>query len=544
MQLAFYLLALIASSVAAASAIELFPPPGDLPPSPHYRVEVMTPDGWRPSYVNFNQARDDGTGSNDQPGRSMSWTTFHTDKPTRVRVVRNASKAGERVLIRPTRFAITAEPSSGAGVEFSIKPGQKISVEFDSAIRENCFTGPPSGIPCVIDALMIFADEPPAADPIADYNDTKIARIDPGSHCESLPVANLPGVRADRCTLGDAGGKRIVYFAAGVHQLGYWQVPNNIDHLHFAPGAVVFGAIDVLPLGCVPGQVDTDRTYRDAWFKETLRDHFKITGAGILSGEKLPWHLKKDFSYHQDDIKPVQLAAADIDLSDITLVDSPYWVISFINDTDGRSRGRFRNFKMVGAWTYNNDGLPVPGGEASSVRDAFVHANDDAFKLYNSGGRIENCTVWQGPNGAVFQFGWFAKSVRDIRIGDIDIIHNENWYGVGQSNRATINFADASGSGLIENVRFENITTEGKILRIFGLKADGGQRFRRFHFKNLNIEAMGAGQIGAPGRNYFHGDIEGFLFENFTISGIQVDDPSSAQFDFSPGAGSRFEFSN
>jgi hypothetical protein len=199
---------------------------------------------------------------------------------------------------------------------------------------------------------------------------------------------------------------------------------------------------------------------------------------------------------------------------------------------------------MVGAWTYNNDGLPVPGGEGSFVRDAFVHANDDAFKLYNSGGRIENCTVWQGPNGAVFQFGWFAKSVSDVRVGNIDIIHNENWYGVGQSNRATINFADASGSGLIEDVRFENITTEGKILRLFGFKTDGGQKFRRFHFNNLKVEAMGAGQIGAPGRNYFLGDIAGFHFENFTIGETSIDDPGSAQFDFSPGAGSGFEFSN
>ena len=53
--------------------------------------------------------------------------------------------------------------------------------------------------------------------------------------------------------------------------------------------------------------------------------------------------------------------------------------MSFINDADGRSHGTFDNFKMVGAWTYNNDGLPV--GTDSTVTNAFIHADDDAFNL-------------------------------------------------------------------------------------------------------------------------------------------------------------------
>jgi len=538
-----------ALSPPASGAVELFPPPAQLPPSPHYKVEVKMAEGWHESYVNFNPARTDGTGANDQPGRSMSWTSFFTREPVRVRVTPIGSRDSGGVTIRPTRFDIRPEKSGDSSIEFEIAPGQKLSVEFEAAIRENCFTGPPFGIPCIIDSLMIFADQPPAVDPLAGYTASEIARIAPGRHAESLPVAGLGGRRADRCTLGDAGGKRVIHFGPGVHELGYWQVPNTIDHLHFAPGAVVFGAIDVLPLHRSPAKIDIDLTYRDAWFKETLREKFKITGAGILCGSKLPWHLKKDFSYHQDDhywqhIKLVQLAVTDITLEDITLVDSPYWVVSFINDTDSRSRGRFLNFKMLGAWTYNNDGLPVPGGSGSLVRNAFIHANDDAFKLYNSGAEVENCTVWQGPNGAVFQFGWFPKSVRDVRVSGIDIIHNENWYGVGQSNRATFNFAEAAGEGTIENIHFDDIRIEGKILRLFGFKAGAGQQFRRFEFKNLWVEAMGAGQLGAPGRNYFLGDIGDFRFQGFTIGGVRIQKPSDAQFDFSPGAGGGFQFSN
>ena len=324
-------------------------------------------------------------------------------------------------------------------------------------------------------------------------------------------------------------------------------MPNNIEHVHFEPGAVVFGALDVLPQGREPGAFDVNTVYRDAWPKETLRKEFKLTGHGILSGTKLPWHLKKDFSYHRHDhwwqhAKLVQLAAENITLRDVTLVDAPYWTVSFLNDADARSRGVFENFKIVGAWTYNNDGLPVPGGAGSVVRNAFIHADDDAFKLYHSGGRVEDCVVWQNNNGAVFQFGWFPKTVRDVRVRGVDVIHNENWYGVNQVNRAVFNYADAGGKGVIEDVRFEDIAIEGKILRVFGFKAMGGQALRNWHFKNVSVGAFGAGQLGGPGRNYFIGDITGFQFEAFAVGGETIRTPEAGLFDFGPGAGVGFTF--
>ena len=529
----------------ATAEIDLFPPP-DLTASPKFRVEVLTPGGWKESYLSFNPARTDGLGASDQPGRSTSWTAFRTDSPVTVRVTRLSGTFTE-VKVRPTRFKIISHKKTDTSVEFTLKPSQKISVEFDTDIRQNCFTGPPHGIPCIIDSLLIFADHPPAQDPLALISPDKIAVIQPGCHSNTVPVKNLPDRSADKAKLEIPTGKRVVHFLPGVHDLGYWQVPNTIDHLHFAPGSVVFGAIDVLPKDRQPGKLDLKKTYLDAWFKETLRDDFTITGPGILSGSKLPWHLTKDFAFTENDvywshIKLLQIAAKNITLQDLTLVDSPYWVLSFLNDTDKRSRGQFQNFKMLGAWTYNNDGLPVPGGSDSIVRDAFIHANDDAFKLYNSNARIENCTVWQGPNGATFQLGWFAKTVRNVHIKNIDVIHNENWYGVNQSNRALINFADATGQGTIEDFHFENLHIEGKILRLIGLKTGGGQKIQNFHFNNLHLHSLGAGQLGPPGRNYFHGDISNFHFTNFQINNLPITSPTDAQFDFSPQAGKSFTF--
>jgi len=127
-------------------------------------------------------------------------------------------------------------------------------------------------------------------------------------------------------------------------------------------------------------------------------------------------------------------------------------------------------------------------------------------------------------------------------VRDVDVIHNENWYGVGQVNRATFNYADSGGPGLIEDVHFENVAIEGRILRLFGFKAGGGQKIRDFHFNNLNVGSLGAGQLGSPGRNYFIGDITGFHFDGLTIGGENIRTPEAGWMEFASGAGEGFLF--
>lgn len=45
---------------------------------------------------------------------------------------------------------------------------------------------------------------------------------------------------------------------------------------------------------------------------------------------------------------------------------------------------------MLGAWTFSNDGFPVPGGNSSRVGNAFIHANNDAAQLYHSKATMAN----------------------------------------------------------------------------------------------------------------------------------------------------------
>lgn len=529
---------------AAFADVVLYPVPGKLAASDQYEVRVLVGKEWQDSYVYIDHARKDGSGSQDLPGRTFSWTTFETTDPVRVRVTRKDGAFGS-AEIRPLRFEIDTKKVDEKTIEFTVKPGQKVSVEFDTELRKNCFSGPPYGLTCITDAMMLFADSKREKSAVSGLPEADVFQVKPGKHEISIPVEGLPGVNAGKSTLGDAQGRKVVVFKPGVHELGYWQVPNNIEHLHFEPGAVVYGAIDVIPEGREPWTMDYDAIYKRTWSKERLRPGFKITGPGVLSGAKLPWHLKKNFSYTKNDdwwehVKLLQLGVANILIEDVVMANSPYWVLSFMNDADGRSHGTFDNFKMIGAWTYNNDGLPV--GTNSIVKNAFIHADDDSFKLYNNGGRVENCVVWQANNGAVFQFGWFPKSVSDVVVNNVDVIHFENWYGVNQTNRAVFNYADTGGSGIIRDIRFNNVTVEGRVLRLFGLKSSGGQKFRNFTFSNLNTGGMGVGQLGAPGRNYFIGDIKNFTFENFTFDGQVVTQAEQALFDFGDAAGEGFTF--
>lgn len=549
--LALILIGTSASAQIVTPDLKIYPPPPGAAVSTQYEVLVSVDGLWEPSFVNFDISRDSGGGARDEAGKTFSWTTFETRTPATVRV-RRLEGGFESVVLRPERYGIKATRVADDTVELTLKPGQKLSVEFDTEVKEWCYTGSPYGLRCIKDALLLFADPRKATSAIAGISPSDIYRVEPGSHEELQAVSGGSGLQAGRSTLGDCNGKRVVVFPPGVYDIGYWQVPNNIEHVHLEGGALVFGALDVIPRGRAPfhDAATINHVYRDDWRGETLRAAFSLTGPGIISGAKLPWHLKKDFSCTSGDdwwahVKVVQLAVEQVTLDDVTIANSPHWVLSFINDNDERTQGTFDNFKMVGAWTYNNDGLPNPAGSESSISNCFIHADDDAFKIYNSGSSIENCVVWQNNNGAVFQFGWFPKTVNDVTVSNVDIIHFENWYGVGQVNRALFNYADSGGNGTIHGIEFNNINVEGPILRLFGFHCIGGQVIRDIKFNNLSVPGgMGFGNLGSPGRNYFLGNITDFTFHNFTFGDTVVTSAEEAWFDFGDGAGEGFVFTD
>ena len=143
----------------------------------------------------------------------------------------------------------------------------------------------------------------------------------------------------------------------------------------------------------------------------------------------------------------VQLAVANLTVSDVTVADSPQFNFTFANGADSRTTGVMSGFKIVAQWAYNTDGISAPA--RGRVENCFIEANDDIFKLTNSGASIRSCTLWQLGNGAAFQLGWYAKSVSGMTVSDIDVIHSETWWGPGD-NSGLLNYRHSTCPSIIK----------------------------------------------------------------------------------------------
>lgn len=62
------------------------------------------------------------------------------------------------------------------------------------------------------------------------------------------------------------------------------------------------------------------------------------------------------------------------------------------HEEDNRVRIRVEDYKQVGAFYFQTDGLPAYGGSITSV---FLHTNDDALKLYYSDAHVTDVVVWK-----------------------------------------------------------------------------------------------------------------------------------------------------
>ena len=91
-----------------SAEVRIHPIPTGLSPSDRYGVEVLHEGSWQPVFVFKDEARTQGAGFTDLPGRSFHWATFETGGPVRLRVTRKSGPAATTTL-RPLRHAITAK---------------------------------------------------------------------------------------------------------------------------------------------------------------------------------------------------------------------------------------------------------------------------------------------------------------------------------------------------------------------------------------------------------------------------------------------------
>lgn len=251
------------------------------------------------------------------------------------------------------------------------------------------------------------------------------------------PVTGRPGLR---------------YFGPGVHT-------ENIDAqtgdtIYLAPGAVVFGSLNV-------------------WGVE----HVRVFGRGVLvyDGPQNPadddgWMHKKNWHCIVMD------HAQDITVEGITcVVRSRTWQIQMKD-----SRGiLFDNVKVIGAnaGNANADGMDWLGGGDTIVRNSFFRAADDIFAMQTSwegygtkafsvrGSPVTNITVENSVLSTsisnVVRAGWPEKNFEggNFRMRDTDVLHM-GMGGCGVPFALMEFWADPGGRGVSSGFHFENIRLE------------------------------------------------------------------------------------
>jgi PKD domain/PA14 domain len=281
------------------------------------------------------------------------------------------------------------------------------------------------------------------------------------------------------------------------------------DNIYLAPGAVVFGSINIW-------QVDNVRIFgRGTVVYDGPQDPRHDTGWM----HKPNWHvLVMDNAHH-------------IEINGITLVTrSRAWMIQM---KDSRFI-EFDNVKVIGGCegNANQDGMDWLGGGDTVVRNSFFRASDDIFAMYGnwdgyepdvlmkpghevSNIRIENSVLSTGISNVV-RVNWPRKTFdsHNFLMRDVDVIHM-GVGGCGVPFALMEIWADPAGHGDHSNYHFENIRLEDWYSLVQLLQPN--PRIHDISFRN--VWALDSPQM-VP--STLEGSVDGVHLENVKVANKPV----------------------
>jgi hypothetical protein len=422
---------------------------------------------------------------------TMSWTTFLYRADAWVYVeIKEGPPLGspDEVTIRPTTLDLHKElvnertlrilvPYSTLGFRFSVEfNSEQLTIYKDS--NSGDLTTSAAGNRAVHtqprNALMIFAEPMPVG---ADVD-----RLVPNPARQSIYYPEEGSV-----TYLHTVNEEVIYFRPGTYYMGgdyHATLRSGVRWIYLAPGAYVKGAFQFLK-----GPTE-----------------FKVTGYGILSGEQYVYEPDRTNGYrhrapgvedcHNTCIKMLEFESGpeqqQLTMHGITLANPPYHAFT-VYGQERRFAIHAAQMKQIGAWYWQTDSLELY--EGSSLEHSFLHANDDVMKLYARHLQVIDIVVWKEENGPVIQWGWSPKTINDVHVTGVDVIHNRMHRD--SHNSCIINSArhylDPDSSRLadpnehVTDVFIENIRSEGMNLcamRLYALSS-----WENIEIQNLWIEA-------------------------------------------------------
>jgi len=303
----------------------------------------------------------------------------------------------------------------------------------------------------------------------------------------------------------DKAEKNTVFFPPGIHDIGDKYPLRSNTTYYLAGGAYV----------------------RGSFYATDMVENVTVRGRGILDSGHQKWNHPT--AGMQSNICFVD--GRNITLEGITAIEAGNFQIKLqVKQPDTAST--FSNLKLFG-WNRNSDGIHVSDGNWGDhtvvgnatgtkivVRDCFVMANDDCVLVCDGVAEsiVRNCVFWDNGYGATFCLSWMGhQDVKSSRIKGCHVIHKDGKNPVFRAQHA--------GEARIRNVLIEDVTVEGDIKTLVGLRItdhgydrdEGHGSIDNVTFRNVTVE----GQVGT---NWILGyddnsRISGIHFENLRIDG-------------------------
>lgn len=439
---------------------------------------------------------DDQISIEDDIGVTMGWSQFLYGGDVVVKVARldRAALSKDNITIRPTNldFNVTANRNY-ALIHVPYTPdtnGARFSVEFADDIFEYRAQDDSSSshyvqnvnqtgdyyvesyndsMPVVgrepLNSLLIFASPFPSTDKVPSNTDD-VYRVKPGL------VSSLEDVTQSVVSFGPG-----VYWFTGQNRA---VLSSSVSWIYLAPGAYVKGAVQY----------------------QNSDSPLKATGFGVLSGEQYVYqaNFEDGFCNSKSDTSSVKMwrganvtASQSWTMSGITTNAPPFNSMDFY-DSDGNTAPtgfsvQVSDYKQVGAFYGQTDGLEMyTNGHLS---DIFYHSGDDTVKAYYSNVLAERITVWKTNNAPIIQMGWYPRTISNITIDQLNVIHTRYTSTEASYPRALVGSAasyedpestdTADVTAVISDITVSNARAEGISPALVSLNLLS-------HLEGLNIE--------------------------------------------------------
>ncbi|KAJ4305095.1 hypothetical protein N0V90_000625 [Kalmusia sp. IMI 367209] len=438
-------------------------------------------------------------------GVDMAWTQYLTTGDSIVKITRldQGTVDPAQVVIRPTNLNFKRSSDGKAllvTVPYSAN-GHRFSIEFpdnlwqyvathdgldshyvqnknpDGAYYVSSYDTSSTSIVGVepLNALMVFMSPFPSKQKyVPDINSANTYRVTPGL------IPDLSSIT-----------QSILYFQPGVYWCtgaAHMLLSSSVTWVYLAPGAYVKGAIE---------------------YQSQSLD-LRATGFGVLSGEQYVYQADTKAGYinHKNDGTSLKMwrgqaaAGAQWTLNGVTLNAPPFNSMDFYGDHLDSFTVQASDYKQVGAFFGQTDGIEMY--PKSHVRDVFYHVGDDAIKTYYSNVLCERMIVWKTNNAPIVQFGWYPRTVDNVTVDTVDVIHTRYmsqgplWPRALVASARLYNNQDSTSTADItqhlSNYSITNWRCEGICPALLGINPL--QNIDTLTFSNIWVEALSPDATG------------------------------------------------